>query len=222
VAALRGSWSEVTEPATRSHEISSRIGNAQMEGTALWVIGYADACSGKAEQGLRLMREGIERIEGTESRLGLGAYCGRMAVVCADAGHDEEAAALADKAIALVDSGADRLGEHMAHATRAELEARRPGARWEDVTAIMNRAIGLARDRGIRPDEAILELRHARLGHARGLSAEALKLARQARQAFRDNGMKEWAGKADRLIGEIQPGATVRRRTGSQRSASKP
>ena len=107
-------------------------------------------------------------------------------------------------------------------AARAELEARRPGARWEDVTAMMNRAIGLARDRGIRPDEAILELRHARLRHARGLSSEALKLARQARQAFRDNGMKEWAGKAHRLIREIPPGASVRRRTGSQRSASKP
>jgi tetratricopeptide (TPR) repeat protein len=205
VVAMQGGWSEAVQLAEESRVGSSRIGNALMESIALWAKGNATALQGQREAGCAWMREAIALIERSQSLMSLSAFCSRLALFCAEGGHAEEAAALARRALEVADEGGERLGEHMAHAALATLAAGAAPPRWPEAIQAMDTALRLARERGLRPELATLELRYARLLRANGDAPGAAKHLARARQAFAELGMEAWLAEADRFAAD--PGA---------------
>lgn len=199
IALMRGDWAEAARVSDEVRNISRSIGNSIMQGLAVWVKGYATAMLGGPAEGLPLMDEGIGLIEIPDSRLGLGACCGRLALSYALSGRCDKAGALSEKALALVAAGGDRLGEHMAYAAMAIVASRVAPPNWESVAEAMSKALRLARERGMRPDLATLELQYARLLHRQGDSAGSREHLSQARRTFSELGMDWWTKQADDL-----------------------
>ena len=63
----------------------------------------------------------------------------------------------------------------------------------------MLESLGLAKERGARPDLAITHFRYAELLHKKGDRADALEQHHQATALFRDMEMTWWLEQADAL-----------------------
>ncbi len=133
----------------RSHPIGAAPNHSN---SSAWGLGYVAAMQGEAERGLEMMTHDIGRIDSTESRFVLCAPCGMLSEVCAELGGWERAKAMADKALKLADSGADRLGTYAAYRALAITRQRDD---WRGAKSAIEQAIRDAEQAGAKPNLAI-------------------------------------------------------------------
>ena len=140
---------------------------------------------GDFKQGIALMDQGIEMIEATKSRFGLGACCGMTAEIYVMAGRKKAGTVLAGKALEYAESGADKLGEP------AACRALAMAAKGKKADTLIRRSLALTEERGERPNLAIGHFRYAEMLNDRGDAEAAKSQLLQAAKLFREMGM-DW------------------------------
>jgi DNA-binding NtrC family response regulator/predicted ATPase len=130
--------------------------------------GWIAAARGRPEQGVALMRQGLEILDAVATREDVPVLLEMLAEAHADAGRLQEALDVLDRALAETDANGLAYWTAEVHRRRGEVLARLSPAREEEARACFERALTIARRQGARALElrAATSLARWRLGHA--------------------------------------------------------
>jgi predicted ATPase len=122
------------------------------------------------------MRQGFADVQATGSELGQPLALWLLAEALRRAGRVEEALALVDEALSMVDRNDDRMHEAELHRRRGELLLERDPSAAEEAETCFRRAIEIARSQNARSWELRATVSLSRLLRARGRRGEAREL----------------------------------------------
>ncbi|HEX6143280.1 MAG TPA: AAA family ATPase [Geminicoccaceae bacterium] len=163
---------EAAERAAEAIELCQEQGIQQWLAYATITRGWALSAKGETEEGLALMRRGLDAWRGTGAR-DTAPFLAQLAEGCGGAGRVEEGLALLGEALAIVDGTGERFWEAELHRLRGELLARLPASGPAAVEVCLQQALGIARRQGARVWELRAATSLARLRRDQGRPAEA-------------------------------------------------
>ena len=201
IHARRGEWSASREAGALGSEISNQIGNPVMEGVDLAFLGYATFMEGEQEAGLKLMREGIEKIESAGSRLTVSFFYNQIATLSILHGRIEDAIAFAQKALEGSKTG-DHLFEEFAYFVLAKAATLKTSKNWDIAQEHMNTAVRIAGEQNSMPTLAEIHYRYAEILAEKGDIDKAQEQMDKAANLFREMQMTWWMEQIEKL-GEL-------------------
>ncbi|MDC3961407.1 serine/threonine-protein kinase [Polyangium jinanense] len=193
VEGWQGAFDACSATAERARQLAAVLGAPYVATMSKTAEGLSLFSLGKREEGLALLREAVQWIEATGTRLSVSWSYGALAEALALAGQTEEAAASARAALARAEAG-DRIGLSTAHRALA-LTARGDAAR-EHIDA----ALETARQKKSPREEALAHLCAARVFRDEGATATAREEADAAVAAFEAMGMVGFVIEARALL----------------------
>jgi len=154
----RGDWPACQQTAAELAVRARRIGSTYMQSLSLTGTGYALFFQGDREQGISLMREGVERLERSEILMNISMSYSWLAEALALAGRYDEAEKQAELALGWAKQS-DRMGEAQARRALFLVTAARAPHDAERVDAALAGVIAVAKDKGSMREVAIAQLR---------------------------------------------------------------
>jgi class 3 adenylate cyclase/tetratricopeptide (TPR) repeat protein len=200
----RGNWEQCMELAGQaaSHFAMMQVPFGVGHSTA-WK-GIALFWSAKGEQGLRLIREGLNTLEAGGTKLGLTVYYGAIAEMHSLAAHREEGASSGRHAEEVHGASGETLGLPICDRGLALLAAYADSPDWKQAEERIGEAVREYQARSQRPELAVTRLRHAEIVHKKGDLDRALEQVAEAERLFREMEMTWWLGQAQALRGRIE------------------
>jgi tetratricopeptide (TPR) repeat protein len=173
-----------------------------------WVVatlGRAYALSGRTEEGLSLLEEGIRQAQATRFMFGQALRVAWLAEAYAIAGRMAEADDQAGRALRLAREHWERGHEAWALFTIGAIAAPREPGNMEAAESSYRAASKLASDLGMRPLVAHCHLGLGKLYRRTGDEAKAKEHLTTATTMYRDMDMRFWLEKADAELGRVEP-----------------
>jgi predicted ATPase len=124
---LRRKWLALQQQAEATIAVCSEQGFGSILAQATMYRGYALAQQGKTEEGIALMREGLDAQLATGASLFRPLFLFFLAKACLTAGRFEEGLAAVAEAVAIVEKADERYYEAELHRLKGELILRRSG-----------------------------------------------------------------------------------------------
>ena len=173
-------------------------------GLAIWfpwvaaTLGRAYALSGRTQEGLSLLEEGIRQAEATRFRFGQALRVAWLAELYAIAGRMAEADDQAGRALRLVREHGERGHEAWVLFTTGAIAARREPVNMEAAESSYRAASELASELGMRPLVAHCHLGLGKLYRQAGDDVKGQEHLTTAKGMYREMDMGFWLEKADR------------------------
>ena len=159
---LYGQLKETINYCTTCVDISKKLGNPLPTAWSSFFKGAANFNSGKEEQGLKLMRDGIQFLKSTDSVLALRYFYSLLAECLAIKGDSVEAESMNQKALSLGQYG-QKWGEILNYRTKALIHATETNPNWDFIDSNMKESIQLAEKKGALPELVISYSRYSDL-----------------------------------------------------------
>jgi predicted ATPase len=202
--ATYGNWKDTVSRMTPNIELSVRVDFPIQISEGKFALGLAMYHLEEREEGIALMREGIEHLEPVGSRCWmpfLPKLYGKLAYICARTNRRDEAETLLNKALALdFPTNWGRIYVNWAAALSC---VNRPAPDWSEAVNHMEKSIHLAKTLGLRPDLAQCYLHHAELLRDKGDFGQARAYLTQAAALFTEMEMTWWLEQAGALEKEL-------------------
>jgi DNA-binding SARP family transcriptional activator/tetratricopeptide (TPR) repeat protein len=200
-----GDWKAAIAAYDESIRIADEIRNTLVTGMAMGGKGVAVFMCGQRDEGIALMLQGIERLEGSGSHLAFSFFLANLAEMYALQGSVERAVASASKAVAFRASG-ETFGDYIAFRALAIAASREHAPDWEQVESHFCTSLDLAHACGARSYVAVTLFRQAELMRSRGDQIPARKALADASALFREMQMTWWLSQADALREQLLAG----------------
>ncbi len=159
---LYGHWQNTITHCSTCVDISKKLGNPLPIAWSSFFEGAAKFNSGKEEQGLKLMRDGIQFLSATDSVLALRYFCSLLAECLAIKGDSVEAESMNQKALSL-DQYGQKWGEIINYRTKALIHATETNPNWDFIDSNMKESILLAEKKEALPELVISYSRYSEL-----------------------------------------------------------
>jgi len=143
-------------------DISKKLGNPLPTAWSSFFKGAAKFYSGKEEQGLKLMRDGIKFLTSTDSVLALRYFYSLLAECLAIKSDSVEAESMNQKALSF-DQYGQKWGEIINYRTKALIQASEVNPKWDLIDSDMKESILLAEKKEALPDLVISYSRYSEL-----------------------------------------------------------
>jgi class 3 adenylate cyclase/tetratricopeptide (TPR) repeat protein len=179
---LYGQLQETINYCSTCVDISKKLGNPLPTAWSSFFKGAANFNSGKKEQGLKLMRDGIQFLKSTDSVLALRYFYSLLAECLAIKGDSVEAESMNQKALSF-DQYGQKWGEIINYRTKALIHANETNPNWNYIDSNMKKSILLAEKKGALPDLVISYSRYSELLGQKG-DIERSESYREKRQVF--------------------------------------
>jgi len=163
-------------------DISKKLGNPLPTAWSSFFKGAAKFYSGKEEQGLKLMRDGIKFLTSTDSVLALRYFYSLLAECLAIKSDSVEAESMNQKALSF-DQYGQKWGEIINYRTKALIQASEVNPKWDLIDSDMKESILLAEKKEALPDLVISYSRYSELLGQKG-DIEQSELYRNKRQVL--------------------------------------
>ncbi len=173
-----------------------------------WVaatLGRAYALSGRSDEGLVLLEDGIRQAEATRFMFGQGLHVAWLAELYAIAGRMAEADDQAGRALRLVREHGERGHEAWVLFTIGEIAAHRERVNMAAAKSSYRAASELASELGMRPLIAHCHLGLGKLYRRTGDDAKAQEHLTTAATMYREMGMTFWLEKAEAMCAGGDP-----------------
>jgi predicted ATPase len=175
---VRREWAAAQEQAEAAIAICREQGFANILGQATTYRGYALAQQGQTEEGIALMREGLDAQSATGASLFRPLFLCFLAEACLTAGCFEEGLAAVDEAVAIMGKTDERYYEAELNRLKGELVLRRSGVEAEpgvqtEAEEFFRKSIEIARKQEARSFELRAVTSLSRLWKQQGKKAEA-------------------------------------------------
>ena len=175
---IRGEWPALQKQAEAAIAVCGEQGFASILAQATMHRGYALAQQGQAEEGIALMREGLEAQLATGASLFRPLFLCLLAEACETAGRFEEGLAALAEAIAIMGRTGERYYEAELHRLKGDLTLRRFGVEPEpgvqtEAEECFQKSIEVARQQEAKTFELKAVVSLSRLWKQQGKRAEA-------------------------------------------------
>ena len=171
-----------------------------MEGVDLAFLGYATFMEGEQESGLKLMLEGINKIESAGSRLTVSFFYNQIATLSILHGRIADAVTFAEKALEGSKTG-DHLFEEFAYFVLAKAATLKTSQDWDIAQEHMNTAVRIAGEQNSMPTLAEIHYRYAEILAEKGDIDKAREQVDKATYLFREMQMTWWLEQVEKLGG---------------------
>jgi class 3 adenylate cyclase/tetratricopeptide (TPR) repeat protein len=199
-----GEWHDAIVDATQAVDIGQITGDRLETGQSLITKGYAVARSGKTQEGVTLLRQGIATVESLKSHLMLSIAYAWLAELTALQGNCTETVRAAEKALSCRQFG-DNWGEIVAYRALAMAAAQDTSPDWPHVEMCMQESLRLAQERAALPDLAMSAFRYAEMLWAKRDLEQGRDFLMQATTLFRKIGMTWWLEQGKQLESRFSP-----------------
>ncbi|MDI1446327.1 serine/threonine-protein kinase [Polyangium sp. 6x1] len=202
VEGWQGAFEACAATAEHARTLAGSLGAPYVAAMSKTAEGLSLFSLGKREEGLALLREAVQWIEATGTRLSVSWSYGALAEALAQAGQTEEATTYARAALARAEAG-DRIGLSTAHRALALVA---PGSAAREH---LHAALDAARQKKSPREEALAHLCAAKVFRDEGTPAAAREEAAAALASFETMGMAGFAVEARALLASVTvPGST--------------
>jgi len=198
----QGRFADAIPPLERALELSRQTGIPVLESINSGTLGHAYTMAGRISEGLPLIEQSVERAQRanrpveTQMRLHLaGSYV--------RAGRLDEAAAVAEVALALARERSERGAEAQALWLWGDISRERNPGSPEAAAARLRDALALADQLGMRPLVAHCHLGLGKLSHATGKREQAHEHLTIATTMYREMDMRFWLEQAESATAEL-------------------
>ncbi len=205
---LRREWPAVQQKAEAAIALCTEQGFGSILSQATIQRGYALAQQGQAEEGIALMRGGLDAMLATGSSLFRPLFLCFLAEACLTSGRFEEGLAAVAEAIAIMGKTGERYYEAELHRLKGDLILRRSGVEAEpgvqtEAEECFRKSIEIARQQEARSFELRAVTSLSRLWKQQGKKAEARQMLAEIYGWFSEGFVTEDLKAAKSLLDEL-------------------